>query len=348
MITRICYCSREDVKTALDFKETARNNPQVDRAIQSAADNIEGFTHRSFYPLAATRVFDWPNYQRAVPWRLWLNQYEAISVSALSSGGKVITAGQFFLEPANEGPPFTRIDLDRSTSAAWTSGATPQHSISVTGVFGYRADTAPAGALAAAMTDTTGTAVTVTSGAGVGAGSSVLVDSERMLVTERAMTDTTVAFTALSASAADNVITVPDGTKFTAGETLAADSERMLLTDVSGNALTVKRAWDGTVLAVHTSGTIWAARALTVTRGALGTTAATHLNAAPVAVHAPPALVRDLAVAEAINQVLQETGGYARTTGEGDTVHVMPGAGLAEKWSEVMAKYGRQARQRTI
>src|SRR5258707_702611 len=190
-ISRVCYCSREDVKTALDFKETARSNPQVDRAIQSAADNIEGFTHRSFYPLTATRVF---------------------------------------------------------------------------GPLGPRAAPAPAGALAAAMTDTTGTAVTVTSGAGVGAGSSVLVDSERMLVTERAMTDTTVAFPALSASAADNVITVPDGTKFTAGETLAPDSERMLLTHVSGNALTVKRAWDGTVLALHTSGTIWAARALTVTR----------------------------------------------------------------------------------
>src|SRR5260221_13504423 len=103
------------------------------------------------------------------------------------------------------------------------------------GVSGSRGATAPAGALAAAMTDPPGTAVTVTSGAGVGAGSSVLVDSERMLVTERAMTDTTVAFTALSASAADHVITVPHRTKFTAGETLAPDSQRMLLTELSSN-----------------------------------------------------------------------------------------------------------------
>ncbi len=165
-VTGPCYCTREDVKTALDIKESARVNAQVDRALAGARDSVETLCNRKFYPQAATRVFDWPNYQRARPWRLWLNQHEAISVSALVSGGVTITAGQYFLEPANEGPPFTRIDLNRATVAAFTSAATPQHSVSVTGVFGYRADTAPAGALAAALTDTTGTAVTVSSGAG--------------------------------------------------------------------------------------------------------------------------------------------------------------------------------------
>src|SRR5229473_2812851 len=160
-ITGVCYCTRGEVKTALDIKESARVNDQVDRALSGARDSVESLCNRKFYPQAATRVFDWPNRERPYPWRLRLNQHEAVSVSALSSGGVVITAGQFFLEPANEGPPFTRIDLNRSTVAAWSAGSTPQHSISVTGVFGFWAATTPAGVLAAAMNDTTGTAATV-------------------------------------------------------------------------------------------------------------------------------------------------------------------------------------------
>ncbi len=347
-MSRICYATREDVKRAPDFKESARNNAQIDRALESSADKIDGFCHRRFYPVLATRYFDWPNFQRAYPWRLWLNQNDLISVTSLTSGGFAIPANQYFLEPVNSGPPFTHVELNRATAAAFTAGATPQRAIAITGMWGYSATTAPAGVLAAAVTDTTGTTVTVTDSSAMGVGDSVLIDAERMIVADRAMADTTVAFTGLSASAADNMVTVPDGTKFAAGEILAADGERMLVTDVTGNALSVRRGWDGTVLAEHTSGTLFAARSLTVIRGALGTTAATHGNAAPVLRHKPPSLVRDLSIAESVNQVLQETSGYALVTGEGATVRPAAGAGLAELWDEVMATFARSVRQRVI
>lgn len=349
-ITRVCYCTREDVKTALDIKESARVNAQVDRAIQSAADDIEGFLHRKFYPQLATKFFDWPSYQRAAPWRLWLNQHEVISVSALTSGGVVIPAGQFFLEPVNEGPPYTRIELDRSAAAAFTAGATPQRSISVAGLWNYGADTAPAGSLAAAMSDATGTAATVTNSAVIGSGSSLLIDSERLLVTDRSMVTTGQAQQSglTTALASDVALGVTDGTKYSAGEILLLDSERMLITDIAGNVLTVKRAWDGSVLATHAGATIFAPRLLTVRRGDLGTTAASHLITAPAAVLAAPSLIRDLSVAEAINQFLQETSGYARTVGSADNVHQVSGAGLADKWDEAMTRYGRSLRRRVI
>jgi hypothetical protein len=301
--------------------------------------------------VAATRVFDWPNAERSYPWRLWLNQHELISVSVLVSGGVTITAGQYFLEPANSGPPFTRIDLNRATVAAFTSAATPQHSVSVTGVFGYRADTAPAGALAAAVTDTTGTAVTVTDSSKTGAGSSLLTDSERFLVTDTAMVTTAQAQQGAGAGtavASDVALTVTDGTKYAVGEVLLLDSERMRIIDIAGNVLTVKRAWDGTVLATHTGAIIYAPRLLTVVRGALGTTAATHLIAAPVSVHVVPGIVAELAVAEAINLFLQETSGYARTVGAGDNVRMAGGAGLADLRARCLSAAGRKSRQRTI
>jgi len=73
------YCTREDVKLAPDFAETARGNSRIDRAIDGVSRLIEGELHRVFYPQDATRYFDWPNQggsgggQYANPWRLWLD-----------------------------------------------------------------------------------------------------------------------------------------------------------------------------------------------------------------------------------------------------------------------------------
>jgi hypothetical protein len=350
-ITGPCYTTRDEVKDALDIKESARVNAQVDRAMAAGRDAVESLCLRKFYPLVATRVFDWPNFQRAYPWRLWLNQFELISVTTLTAGGTILTAGQYFLEPANSGPPFTRIDLNRSTSAAWTSTGTPQHAISVAGVWGFGADSTPAGALAAAMTDTTGTAATVTDSSKVGAGSILLIDAERLIVTDKTMTttgQTQQGAGAGTALASDVALTVTDGTKYAIGEILLLDSERMRVVDIAGNVLTVKRAWDGTVLATHTGATIYAARLLTVIRGALGTTAATHLIAAPATRHVPPGLVQELALAESINSFLQETSGYARTVGSGDNIRQVSGAGLADLRARCLNAFGRKARQRVI
>ena len=64
--------------------------------------------------------------------------------------------------------------------------------------------------------------------------------------------------------------------------------------------------------------------------------------------HRVPPLVRDLAVAEAVNQVLQEGSGYARTIGSGADAHPAPGADVASKWDEAVTAHGRKARSRAI
>jgi hypothetical protein len=124
------------------------------------------------------------------------------------------------------------------------------------------------------------------------------------------------------------------------------DSERMLIVDIAGNNLTVKRAWDGTVLAAHTGSSIYAPRTLTVTRGALGTTAAIHTTAAAITCHVVPGLVRELCIAEATNLLLQGASGYARTIGAGDYTKESSGTGLANLRDQVYAAYGRKSRIR--
>jgi hypothetical protein len=352
VITTPVYVTREEVKSALDIKETARSNGQVDRAIESASRSIEGFLHRKFYPQVATRYKDWPNNQYARPWRLWLDADELISITTLTSGGDTITAADYFLEPANSGPPYTHIEIDLDGTASWGGGDTHQRSIAITGVFGHSADEAAAGALAEAL-DTTETAVDVTDSALIGVGQIIKVDSERMLVTGKTMMDTTVnidAADSLTASNADVSITLSILTSApVVDEIILIDSERMLVVDVAGSVLTVKRQWDGSVLAAHSANAdIYAPRRLTVTRGALGTTAATHADTTAIVKHVPPALVSELCLAEALNTLIQRTSGYARTTGSGENERETSGRGLRQIRQDAWNAYGRKARMRSI
>ena len=123
------------------------------------------------------------------------------------------------------------------------------------------------------------------------------------------------------------------------------DGERMLIDDIAGTSLIVRRAWDGTALAAHTTGaTIFALRQFTVTRGALGSTAASHSSSDPIYVHAFPGLINELCVAETVCALEQNAGAYARTVGTGASARDSVGAGLEDVRARAYAAYGRKAR----
>src|SRR6266487_4176826 len=170
------YCSREDVARALDVKSPARSSRRIDRAVQSARDAVEGLLHRRFH-------------------------HELISVTTLVAGGITIPASDYFLEP-NSGPPFTRLEIDLESNSAFSTGPTSQRDIAITGLYGYRADTEPAGALNGSLNNSQ-TNVGVTDSSLIGVGDLIQVESERMVVTEKSMVDTTQNTSALTASNAD-------------------------------------------------------------------------------------------------------------------------------------------------
>ncbi|WP_234429896.1 hypothetical protein, partial [Streptomyces sp. AV19] len=154
----------------------------------------------------------------------------------------------------------------------------------------------------------------------------------------------------LTASAADVSITVSTLTAAPAvDEVILIDSERMLVVDVAGSVLTVKRAWDGSVLAAHAAGAdIYAPRTLTVTRGALGTTAAAMSAGDDIYRWDPPGPVRELTVAEALTSLLQGQSGYARVVGSGEAQREASGRGLRDLRESVYASHGRKARTRAV
>lgn len=349
----IRYATRERVKTASEITTAANLDAAVDDAVEAASRAVEALTLRRFYPTTATRFFDWPNEQRARPWRLWLDDAELISVTSLSSGGVTIPPSDYFLEPANLGPPYTWIELDRSSNAAFGGGATPQHDIAVTGVFGYTADTVPAGTLTAGVNASV-TTLPVSNGAAVGVGDLLAVDSERMTVVDRSWTATgaTVAGGGVTnqKNAVSLTLSVADAVH--AGELLLVDAERMLVVDVAGTAVAVQRAVDGTVLAAHSNGAaVSVSRALTVTRGVTGTVAASHSSAAAVLRHTPPGLVVSLTVAEALDQLAQQRSSYAgkaAPASAGGGKDAVYGVGLDGLRCKVREAYGRQLRMAAV
>lgn len=345
---RIAYTTREAVRTALDSKNSARNNSAVDRAIRSASDTVEGFLRRRFYPELTTRYIDWPTNQGTPSYRVWLDENELIDLDTMTSGGTAIASG-FELEPKGDGPPYYAIELDLSGSASFTSGSTFQNSIVLTGTFGYRDDSDVAGALAEAL-DNSETGVDVTNSAAIGVGSVIKVGDERMQVTDKTMLDSTQNIGGnLTAVNSDVTVPVTTGSAYFVDEVILVDAERMLIVDIAGNNLIVQRAYDGTVLATHTTGAdVYAPRTLTVVRGVLGTTAAAHDTAAAISRWVVPPLVEELCIAETLNILQQRGSAWAREVGSGDSVREASGRGIAQIRKDAWRAHGRKIRLATV
>ncbi|MGQ4349690.1 hypothetical protein [Streptomyces sp. SAS_275] len=349
----VWYATREDVMRALDSKLTARNSGQIDRALESVSRDIESLCHRIFCPRIDTKGFDWPDSQQRPAWRLWLDDNELISLTAISSGGTPIATGNVLLEPNRSGPPYNRVELNTSTSAAFGGGATRQRDVSITGLWGYRNTETTIGALAEDL-DAAETSADVTGACAAlaGVGSVLRVDAERMLVTGRTMLDTGQNLASdIDQQVKTVMVPVPDSSGYAVDEVILIDAERMLIVDIAGPNLIVKRAWDGTANAAHASGAdIYAPRSLTVTRGALGTTAAAHSNGSTVHRWDPPGLVRDLAIAEAVGRLNSETSGYTRAlrSGQSGSERNKDQGALEGLRQTVYDAHGRKARMRSV
>lgn len=321
-IYRPCYTTRLEVMEALDVKPAAYAATRVDRAIQSGADAVDKLCQRKFYFEDKTCFWDWPNYQYAYPWRVWFDEAEladvTVNVPVVSSGGVIIpNADIFWGDPQAPTAPYTYLELSRATNAAFGNGPTPQREISITGTYGYGVLTNPAGNLAATCNIGDST-ITMSQGNSPGVGDVAIIDSERMLVVDQSYVNLGISPVSgcTTAKANDNIMGVASGPAFTAGEVLLLDSEWMLIQLVMGNNLIVKRAYGGSILNSHSlSSNIWAQRLLSVLRGQLGTTAASHSNNAPVIINQPPGLIKQLNIAEAILGLTNEPQAYASVSG---------------------------------
>lgn len=339
--------------SALDSKESARNASQIDAAIASSSRSIEGLLHRVFYPTIATRTFDWPTRDQG-SWVLDLDDQELASASAVVTGGTTLSAGQYLLRPdagIDAGPPYDRIELNQGTSAAFeTAGSAWQRSVSITGVWaGCPLTTDPAGTLASSATDSA-TTIAVSDSAAVGVGSILKIEDEYLIATAKSMVDTTQNLAgSLTAQSSADLVAVGSGAAFVAGEVIMVGSEKMLILEIAGNNLMVKRAWSGSTLAAHSNGDdVYAPRTVTVDRGALGSTAASHSSSTAVDTHHVPSLIGELCVAETVVTLARRSSGYARTIGNADQTRSASTRDINDIRAAAYAAHGRKGRHRAI
>ncbi len=352
----IWYATRERVMDSLEIMTTSRSARIVDPKIESASLSIEGFLHRRFYPERKTFYRDWPNRSDAAPWRLDLGPEYLISVETLVSGGTTISASDYVLRRWDDipEPPYQYIDLQLSSSASFSTGDTFQRSIAITGLTGDKdTDTSLRSGTLGATINSSVTSLVVNPSSGlfnVGVGSIILIGTERLIVTARSMSDTTINTAGtLTDRQAARTLAVTDGTNFAVGEVILVDSERMRIDDIAGNNLFVTRAFDGSQLGAHSSGVdVFGLRTCTVKRGQLGSTAASHTLADAVYTHTFPELITELCVAEAVVAIEQNASGYARIVGEGATRREAIGRGLEDIRRKAWDAYGRKQRSQAV
>lgn len=315
------YASREQFMAATDTKTPAALSPDVDRILQSASRQVERQMHRHFYPRTQTVGFKprWDQRGTDVDGAyVWL-PFDLLSISSLLDGSSTVSPSDYSLDHQHyEDGPY-------STLRYWGTDLT------ITGVWGYSQDTAPAGALAEAL-DASETDVDVTDSSKVGVGDLIFCDSESMIVTEKSLLDTTADLGSnLGGEKSDTTVAVNTGSLVKVGEVITIDSERMLVISISGNNLTVQRAWDGSVLASHSSGaSVYAPRTLTVEREAVGSSSSSHDTASLLTRNVPPGPIQSLVLAEALTQMAQENSRYARVIGSGENQIEASGKGLRD------------------
>ncbi len=331
--------SRESVKRALKVNGIAQDR-FIDESIESISRQIERWCHgRIFIPKTQTRLYEWFPRQFVRAHILWLD-FDLLSVTTLKtmaqdSSPTTISSSDFFLEPNNDGPPYDRIEIDLSSTAAFESGDTPQRSLSVLGSWGYSDNTRSRGTVASGLSSSSSaTEFVCGDGSLIDVGDTLLIESEQIFVSERVFADLAKNMNdgSITASVANNSLTAESGHGVLAGETIRLDSEEMFVEAVSGTTITVTRAYNGTLLVAHaTAVDIFVSRTLTIERGINGTTAATHADATAILKYEPEFNIVSWCRREAIAQYLQEGAGFGREIGQGEGAREFRGVDLTAR-----------------
>src|SRR3546814_9584290 len=90
---------------------------------------MESLLNRRFYPEIRTQAFDWPDPlgTTSLPFTVYFDRHDVLSITTLTSGSQIVP-GDYFLLP-DDGPPFTRLELDAEGSASFDQNSAGQRSI---------------------------------------------------------------------------------------------------------------------------------------------------------------------------------------------------------------------------
>lgn len=314
------YATRRMVKDAAGLVGSIYDDI-IDSYLESASADIERDLKRRFIPEMVTKDYRWPRIRSwTYPQVLYLEDDDLLAVTLLEAKAQdaspmIIPATDYFLEPVNLGPPYSRIEIDLSSTSAFEAGDTPQRSLAVTGRWAASEQTRTAGAVrSAGGVNASVTSLLCSDSSLIDVGDTLLIGSEAMFVSgvnSAAEEHGDLLNGAITQDTAASTVTVDDGSRYQAGEVILVDSELMLIRSISANALTVMRAHDGSQIAAHADDTpVSVLRTLTVVRGVNGTTPATHALSDAISAYSPPGVITDLCKALALGHLKQGQSGW--------------------------------------
>lgn len=352
MANRARYATREAVKLAsagsirgsvlndtLDRHISAVTR-EIDDAIASNADGA------SFIPVTETRYFDGNGLDHI--WTPFLVSASTLKVDEDADGVYEITLAantDYWLWPDNEDAK-RRIDLNPESTqlGAFPSG---RRRVELVGQFAYSSLTTTAGTVTSGLAaSAAATTFEASNGSLIGVGDCLLIETEQVFVTDKTSLDIAQNTSGALTASVTNTTVVLGGAPTVAvkvGEILRIESEQMRVTAVnSTTSFEVERAWDGTTLAAHISGSdVFIFRTITIERGVNGTTAATHADASAISRYFPPADVNDWCIAEVVARFMQEQAGWGREIGGGDGAREFRGGELRMLRERAIQRYRR-------
>jgi len=268
------YCTVDELLEDLDAEGVRVSPARVLDKIRAASQWIDRRIG-AFIPVTETRYFDGDGTREVYVDPL-------LSLTSITVDEISVTASEALVYPRNRlwqhGPGIRLVaDPDAVSFYAFTRS---HNNVAVTGRWGLYEDTRATGATTASQAEDAESLV-VDNAAGISPGAVVLVEDEQEVVTGHGSPTDSTADSAEALTTEDEVVTVSDGTKVSIGEVIRIEFEQMKVLDIAGNDLLVSRGWNLTKRASHDSGKdVDVYRTFTVSRGANGTTAAAHSDAA--------------------------------------------------------------------
>lgn len=283
------------------------------RKIRAASEWIEGEIG-TFIPITATRSFD-GNGKR----HLFLDP-PLLSVTSITHDGDTLAASDYLLYPRDrhwEDGPYTRISIDPDASgiSVWKRELDV---VSIVGEWGrYDKSEATGATVQDNPLSDSATTLEVDDASLVTPGESLLIEDEQILVTGYSGSGTDTAKNlAADVGANDGSLTLETGHGLNAGEILRINSEQFYVSGLVGaTTVLVKRAWNATKRATHSSGgDVFVYRTFSIDRAINGTTAASHTQNTAISRYVAPGPIAYLATQIASLMIRKASTGYAGKT----------------------------------
>lgn len=304
------YCTVDEILTDLDLP--GGDVAALLRHIKSASQTIRQEIG-IFIPLTAARRFDGIGADMLMVPPL-------LAVTTIVDDTDTYAATDYLLNPRNkhwENGPYSWITHDPDGDyTVWTS---EKDIVVITGRWGLWEKSAASGAVVGTGGQTSAaTTLLVDDGSKVSPGMVVLIGSEQELVSGYS-TPTAATTIAEDLDTSEEIVTVASGALVKAGEIIRVNFEQMKILDIQSNDLYVRRGWNNTAKATHTStASVEAYRTFTVERGANGTTAAAHDAATVIYRYTVPEDVGFLCREIATLMLKKAQGGFAGKTGNSE------------------------------